>query len=106
MGFDSEGQQGTMVMQLLKEAMLINGKRLYQAGRLYAATTRPPKQGSCSSEGVVEGAGVEEGAGSDKQSISVKEQPPWELWFREVDCSFIKALAGADIIRCLSDLNI
>ena len=99
-GFDSEDQQGNMVMQLLKEAMLINGKRLYQAGRLYAATTRPPKQGSSSSEG------VEEGAGSDKQSIAVKEQPPWELWFREDDCSSIKALAGADIIRCLSDLNI
>lgn len=105
-GFDSEGQQGTMVMQLLKEAMLINGKRLYQAGRLYAAATRPLKQGSPSSEGVKEDEGVKVDAGSDKQSIAVKEQSPWEQSFREDDCSSIKALAGADIIRCLSDLNI
>jgi hypothetical protein len=99
-GFDSEGQQGTMVMQLLKEAMLINGKMLYQAGRLYAAATQPLKQGSSSSEG------VKEGAGSDKQAIAVKEQSPWEQSFHEDDCSSIKALVGADIIRCLSDLNI
>lgn len=105
-GFDSEDQQGNMVMQLLKEAMLINGKRLYQAGRLYAATTRPLKQGSPSSEVVKEGSGVKEGAGSDKQSIAVKVQPRWEQSFREDDRSSIKALAGADIIRCLSDLNI
>ena len=99
-GFDSEGQQGTMVMELLKDAMLTSGKRLYQAGRLYAATTRPLKQGSSSSEGVKEDAGL------DSQAIVVKEQHPWEQTFREDDCSSIKVLAGADIIRCLSDLNI
>jgi hypothetical protein len=99
-GFDSEGQQGRMVMELLKEAMLINGKRLYQAGRLYAAASRPLKRGSSSSEG------VEEGAGSDKHALAVKEQSPWEQSFHEDDRSSIIALAGADIIRCLSDLNI
>ena len=104
--FDSEGQQGTMVMELLRDAMLTSGKRLYQAGRLSAATSRPLKQGSSSSEGVKEDGGVKEGAGSDKQSIGVKEQHPWEQSFREDDCSSIKLLAGADIIRCLSDLNI
>ena len=112
--YDALGQQGIMIRDLLQDAMVTSGKKVYQAGRLDAVVTKPTKQDINTSleaeaeKDAKEEEGLEEIAGEDSQSHStgVEEPIPWEKRFYPDDWMKIKTVAGADIMRGLFDLNI
>ena len=108
--YDALGQQGIMIRDLLQDAMVNSGKKVYQAGRLDAAITKPFKGAEAkgkAEEETEEGLGGHTGEDSHSHPTGVKEQPiPWESTFQPGDWMKIKTVAGADIMRGLFDLNI
>lgn len=109
--YDALGQQGVMIRDLLQDAMVTSGKKVYQAGRLDAVVTKPLRQVRNTSldAGAKEEGGLEGHKGEDSHShpTGVKEQPiPWVNPFQPDDWMKIKTVAGADIIGGLLDLNI
>lgn len=106
--YDALGQQGVMIRDLLQDAMVTSGKKVYQAGRLDAVITKPFKQESNTSLEAKKEEGLEGLTGQDSHthSTGVEEPIPWENPFHPDDWMKIKTVAGADIMRGLFDLNI